>query len=522
MAHDFVVVGAGSAGASLAARLSEDPDCSVLLLEAGADYKSRSEMPPDLLDSRNLPGMAHDWNYSAIPVPGRTMPYRRGKVTGGTSAINAAAAQWGRPADFAAWVDAGNPEWGWEQVQPFFRKLEADRDGDYRTHGKSGPIVISRYTYDEFIPIQRAFYDACRENGFPDVRDHNALGESGVGPWPLNRDGTTRVSTALGYLDTARRRQNLDVQPLSLADRVRFDGKLALGVELANGEFKSARNVVLCAGAIGSPAILLRSGIGPEQHLRELGIEVLLHAPGVGAKVWDHAAVPLYMRPRPGQCVPGRDPRFQVVATLTAEDSPEPDDLQMVMATHLDISGSPALLASAGVPVVAVLRAALMVPRSYGTLRLPNADPRTPPRIELNYASDPEDMRRLMVATRVAWKLVNTEALKRETEGIVGLTGTTVASDDLLRRYILEQIGTYCHALGTAPMGPDRAAGAAVDQYCRVHGFENLWVVDASVMPSVPRTVPNLTVIMLAERVATWMRKRPNHRIQPTPASRRG
>jgi choline dehydrogenase len=419
-------------------------------------------------------------------------------------------------------VDAGNPAWRWEQVQPFFRKLEADRDGECGAHGKSGPIVISRYAYEELIPIQRAFYDACRENGFPDVRDHNAIGESGVGPWPLNRDGTTRVSTAIGYLHAVRERKNMDVQPLSMADRVRFDGKRALGVELANGEFKSARNVVLCAGAIGSPAILLRSGIGPEQQLRELGIEVLLHAPGVGAKLWDHAAVPVYMRPRPGQCVPGRDPRFQVVATLTAEDSPEQDDLQLVMTTHLDISGAPALLAIAGVPVVAVMRAALMVPRSHGTLRLASADVKTPPRIELNYASDPEDMRRLMVATRVAWKLVNTETMKRETQGIVGLTDTMVASDDLLRRYILEQIGTYCHALGTAPMGPERAAGAVVDQYCRVHGFENFWIVDASVIPSVPRAVPNLTVIMLAERVAAWIQERPNHCIQPTPASGRG
>ena len=128
MLYDFVVVGAGSAGASLAARLSEDLDRSVLLLEAGPDYKSRSEMPPDLLDSRTLAGMAHDWNYSAIPVPGRSMPYRRGRVTGGTSAINAAAAQWGKPVDFAAWVKSGNPEWSWERVLPFFRRLE--RRGD--------------------------------------------------------------------------------------------------------------------------------------------------------------------------------------------------------------------------------------------------------------------------------------------------------------------------------------------------------------------------------------------------------
>ena len=510
MDFDDIIVGGGSAGAVLAARLSEEPARRVLLMEAGPDYPTLESTPADLQDGWRMSLRAHDWGLTAQAVPGRAIPYPRGRVIGGSSAVNATIALRGVPADYDQWAALGNDQWSWAKVLPHFRRLEDDPQGDAELHGRGGPVAICRWRPDELIPVQRAFLEVCRRLGFGQVTDHNDPQATGVGPFPQNRRGRLRLSTAIGYLLPARHRPNLTIWPRCLVNRVLITGDRAVGVDIAGEggpEQARGRRITLAAGAIGSPAILLRSGIGPKAALAGLGIEPVADLPGVGAGLADHPVTRLLLVPRPGSCDP-QAPLAQVVLRYTAPGSGEFNDMQQVVFSHVDVAGigGQQAVAAVGTPLAIGLPVALERPHARGRLELASSDPRVQPLIQLNFAADPEDLRRLMAGVRLAWQIAHQPEIARHMHHVALLSEETVGSDDALAAYVRATVSTQFHPCGTARMGPAGDPMAVVDQHCRLRTIANLRVVDASVMPAIPRANINLTCIMIGEHVSDWMR----------------
>jgi choline dehydrogenase len=510
MEYDDVIVGGGSAGAVLAARLSEDPARTVLLVDAGPDYANVESTPTDLRDCWRMSLRDHDWGFTAEAVPGREIPYPRGRVIGGSSAVNAAIALRGVPADYDEWASLGNAAWSWKNVLPYFRRLEDDPIGAAEVHGRHGPIVIRRWQEDELIPTQRAFLEVCRRLGFPEVADHNHPDATGVGSFPQNRRDRLRISTAIAYLLTARERPNLTIRSNCLVHRVLIDDRRAVGLEVESGGERArvhGRRLTLAAGAIGSPAILLRSGIGPEEAMVDLEIEPAVDLPGVGANLSDHPVTRLLLVPRAGSCEL-ETPLAQVVLRFTAPGSDEFNDMQQVLFSHVDIAslgGEPAV-AAVGTPLAIGLPVALERPHARGHLSLASPDPSRQPRIDLNYASDPDDLRRLIEGVRLAWRIANEPEIAKHVERVALLSEDTMGSDAAIAAFVLATVTTQFHPCGTARMGPANDPMAVVDEHGRLRGIENLHVADASIMPTIPRANINLTCIMIGERMADWMR----------------
>ena len=487
-AFDVVVVGAGAAGCVMASRLVESPDRSVLLLEAGPD------LPPDVLepwrDGWHLP-IVPDWGFESAPDgAGATSKLRRGRMVGGTAWLTRFAVR-GAAADFDAWAAGGNPGWAFADVLPAFRRVEADAEfGSNEFHGAHGPIPITRYPEHERSAIHLAALEAFAGLGFPPVDDHNLPSAVGAGPIPMSSRGGARVTSADAYLAADRRPANLTIQTNAPVATVVVDRGRAIGVRLLDGSARYGGWIVLAAGTYGSPPILMRSGIGPAEHLREVGVEVRLDLPGVGANLADHPGVDLDSGWR-GAAKAG--PILHSIATFRSSKAP-PDSAPDLMFWVSDPAGDePGFWFD---PV-------LLKPDSRGSVRLRSADPSATPLIALPGIQHSRDLERLGEAYRIGLQLANRPEVRRlATEA----PPAEPHSADELRTRLLENAYSNPHVVGTCRMGPAPQDGDVVDAMGRVHGVDRLSVIDASVIPEPPSGFPHLITMMLAEHLSEKLR----------------
>jgi choline dehydrogenase len=522
--YDYIVVGAGSAGCVLAARLTEDPDTNVLLLEAGGPDEAQEIHIP--VTFSRLFKTPLDWAYYTGAEPhlkNRSLYWPRGKVLGGSSSINAMVYIRGNRRDYDRWRDLGNSGWGYADVLPYFKKAENQERGASEYHGVGGPLNVMDRRYTNVL--SDVFVAAGVELGYPRNDDFNGASQEGFGAYQVTQRGGMRCSAAVAYLHPALGRPNLRVETNALAAAVLFEGTRAVGVAyLKDGqryEERASREVVLSGGAINSPQLLLLSGVGPADALRAHGIAVVADLPGVGGNLQDHPAL--------GVCFKSTQPvsLFEVEtpenlrefaqyqrgplttnvaetgAFLTTDPARDEPDLQYHFAPvyYIDHGFTPPTEHGF------TIGPTLVTPQSRGRISLRSTDPTQPPEIVANYLASDADLRTLVEGVKLARQLADTHAFAPY-RGDETQPGPDVRSDAEIAEFVRERAETLYHPAGTCKMGSDTDEAAVVDDQLRVRGVEGLRVVDASIMPIVTNGNTNAPTIMIAERAADLIRGR--------------
>lgn len=534
-AFDYLIVGAGSAGCVLANRLGEDPTVQILLLEAGpADKSWTIDMPSAV--GLVVGGTRYNWSYSSEPEPyldGRRIGTPRGRTLGGSSSINGMVYIRGHARDYDAWAEQGCEGWSYQDVLPYFKRAQTHANGadDYR--GASGHLHVT--PGDTQTTLCAAFLAAGAEAGYGLSDDLNGYRQEAFGPVDRTTRNGRRWSTSRGYLSEALGRGNVRVATDALALRILFDGKRAIGIEYEqNGEIHTAharREVLLTAGAINSPQLLLLSGVGPASELRDLGITVKHDLPGVGRRLNDHPdTVVQYLCKKPVSLYPwttapgkwwigarwfathdglAASNHFEAGAFIRSRAGVEHPDLQLTFMPLAVKPGSVDLVPGHAFQI----HIDLMRPTSLGSVTLNSADPRQPPRILFNYLKTEQDRADMRAGARLVREIIAQPAMAAY-RGEELVPGAHAQSDEALDAWARQVTETGYHASGTCKMGPASDAEAVVDPQLRVHGLDRLRVVDASIMPVIVSGNTNAPTVMIAEKASDMIRRR-----QPLPGS---
>jgi len=534
--YDYILVGGGTSAAVLAARLSQAADKTVLILEAGADYVEAT-LPAQLRLTGTLtalsPGSPYNWGFF-----GRTdsavVPVVRGRVVGGGSTVNGAGYTRPLREELEQWEAIGKDDWSVDRLSEILIAVENDFDFPGGEHGDAGPIPVARVKPSALTALSRAVIAGCLEAGFGEDEDMNAFATGeGVGRIPMNSVDGVRKGTLLTYLEPVRHRPNLIVWGGSFVRRILFDGKRAIGVEVERDSEISevhGREIILCAGAIKTPHILMLSGIGPAAQLRANGIPIVRDLPGVGQNFQDHPGADVTYLPRPFAIGPDT-PMAEVMLHYTASGSPLASDMEMIFMTmpfakamSAGRTGGRALgewlrhlsgLVSAGLRLgigstirmrrsmaSLIISCRIMAEYSKGSSTLVSADPHVLPNYNFRSFSDPRDVARLVDCVRNAVRILDSRAMKPFVKRRLTPTDAVLVDNEALAHWIRTGSPPYAHTTGSCRMGPASDPDSVVDSQCRVHGVEHLRIVDLSICPVNSRRGPAAAAVMLAERAA--------------------